>query len=436
MSTAPTARAQRGFKAPAGLASTAVPEAREAACIEPACIEPACIEPGSVAFGRARLALFLAGFSTFSLLYAVQPLLPSFTDEFGVGASQASLALSLATGFLAFSILCAGAVSEAVGRRGLMFASMAGGALLHLGSALAPSWHAILVLRALEGFVLGGVPAVAMAYLAEEIHPRALGATMGLYVGGTAFGGMMGRLGMGALTEFTTWRTAMGVLGLLDLAAALGFLLLLPPSRNFARRRGVNAAYHIGAWAGHLRNRGLPLLFLTGFLGLGVFVGTFNYLTFRLSAAPFSLSQGQISLVFAVFLCGVFASSAAGALADRLGRGPVLTAGVLIMGAGVALTLLPALPGIIAGVVGVTVGFFVVHAVASGWVGRMARGAKGHAASLYLLAYYLGSSCLGSAGGLFWTHGGWPAVVAFNAALLGLALAVAGLLWRGERRAA
>ena len=401
MSTAPTARAQRGFNAPTVLASTAVPEAREPACIEPACIEPGSVEPGSVAFGRARLALFLAGFSTFSLLYAVQPLLPSFTDEFGVGASQASLALSLATGFLAFSILCAGAVSEAVGRRGLMFASMAGGALLHLGSALAPSWHAILVLRALEGFVLGGVPAVAMAYLAEEIHPRALGATMGLYVGGTAFGGMMGRLGMGALTEFTTWRTAMGVLGLLDLAAALGFLLLLPPSRNFARRRGVNAAYHIGAWAGHLRNRGLPLLFLTGFLGLGV-----------------------------------FASSAAGALADRLGRGPVLTAGVLIMGAGVALTLLPALPGIIAGVVGVTVGFFVVHAVASGWVGRMARGAKGHAASLYLLAYYLGSSCLGSAGGLFWTHGGWPAVVAFNAALLGLALAVAGLLWRGERRAA
>ncbi len=63
MSTAPTARAQRCFKAPAGLASTTVPEARE-----PARIEAACIEPGSVAFGRARLALVLAGFSTFSLL--------------------------------------------------------------------------------------------------------------------------------------------------------------------------------------------------------------------------------------------------------------------------------------------------------------------------------------------------------------------------------
>ncbi len=157
-----------------------------------------------------------------------------------------------------------------------MFASMAGGALLHLGSALAPSWHAILVLRALEGFVLGGVPAVAMAYLAEEIHPRALGATMGLYVGGTAFGGMMGRLGMGALTEFTTWRTAMGVLGLLDLAAALGFLLLLPPSRNFARRGASTPPTTSGL--GRAPQEPRPaLLFLTGFLGLGVFVGTFNY---------------------------------------------------------------------------------------------------------------------------------------------------------------
>src|SRR4051794_33060794 len=90
-----------------------------------------------------------------------------------------------------------------------------------------------------------GPPAVAMAYLAEEIHPRALGATMGLYVGGTAFGGMMGRLGMGALTEFASWRGAMGLLGLIDLAAAIGFILLLPPSRNFVRRRGVNAACHL-----------------------------------------------------------------------------------------------------------------------------------------------------------------------------------------------
>ncbi|MCJ2081262.1 MFS transporter [Methylobacterium sp. J-090] len=392
------------------------------------------IRPGTAAYARTRLALFLAGFSTFSLLYAVQPMLPSFTSEFGVGASEASLALSLTTGFLAFSILCAGAVSEAIGRRGLMFGSMACGALLHIACAVVPGWHTILTLRALEGFMLGGVPAVAMAYLAEEIDPRALGASMGLYVGGTAFGGMMGRLGMGALTELASWRVALGTLGVIDLLAALGFLWLLPPSRNFVRRKGVNAAYHFEAWRAHLRNPGLPLLFVTGFLVLGVFVATFNYLTFRLSAAPYGLSQTQISLVFAVFLFGVVASTAAGRLADRFGRGPVLTAGVGIMALGLGLTLLPMLAMVIFGIVGITVGFFVAHAVASGWVGRMAVGSKGHAASLYLLAYYLGSSCLGSAGGWFWTHGGWTTVAGFNAVLLGLAGTIAGRLWWTERR--
>jgi YNFM family putative membrane transporter len=60
-------------------------------------------------------------------------------------------------------------------------------------------------------------------------------------------------------------------------------------------------------------------------------------------------------------------------------------------------------------------------------VGRLAQGHKGHAASLYLLAYYLGSSVMGSAGGWFWVEGGWPAVVAFAGALFALALMAA---WR------
>ena len=59
---------------------------------------------------------------------------------------------------------------------------------------MTPSWHAILVIRALEGLALGGVPAIAIAYLAEEIEPRGLGFAMGLYIAGPAFGGMAGRV--------------------------------------------------------------------------------------------------------------------------------------------------------------------------------------------------------------------------------------------------
>ena len=64
---------------------------------------------------------------------------------------------------------------------------------------------------------------------------------------------------------------------------------------------------------------------------------------------------------------------------------------------GVALTLSTSLPMVIAGIACMTFGFFAGHSVASGWVGWLAaKGAKGQAAALYLLAYYIGSSVIGS----------------------------------------
>jgi YNFM family putative membrane transporter len=89
-------------------------------------------------------------------------------------------------------------------------------------------------------------------------------------------------------------------------------------------------------------------------------------------------------------------SSAAGELSDRLGRGPVLIADITIAGISLGLSLLRAVPGVICGIAVLTIGFFIGHSVASGWVGYVATGAKGNASSLHLLAYYLGSSIVGS----------------------------------------
>ncbi|MGE8547597.1 MAG: MFS transporter, partial [Alcaligenes sp.] len=168
---------------------------------------------------------------------------------------------------------------------------------------------------------------------------------------------------------------------------------------------------------------------------MGAFVAVYNYVGFRLLLPPFSLSQTFIGFIFVVYLVGIFASTWFGRLADRHGRGAMLSAASGLALGGLVLTLSDWLPVLVAGIVVFTFGFFAAHAVASGWVGQMARGYKALAASLYLLVYYVGSSVLGALGGQFWTVGGWHGVAAMAGGLLAAALTVsAGLAWRTGRR--
>lgn len=384
------------------------------------------ISRGTPEYRNAGAALFLLGFASFSLIYCVQPLLPEFARTFGTSPAESSLALSLTTGFLALSIMVSGAFSQALGRRGLMFASMAMAALLNALVGLVPSWHGLLIGRAIEGIVLGGVPAVAMAWLAEEVNPAHLGKAMGLYIGGTAFGAMMGRVGMGVLSEYTSWHTAMIVLGFLCLSAAMGFLALLPPSRHFVRQPGFDPRFHLAAWAAHLRNPRLLKVYALGFALTSIFSALFNYATFRLSEAPYSLGPSKTSLIFLAFALGIVSSSVAGSLADRFGRRPLLLTGFSIMLVGVAITLASSIVLISVGIALVATGFFIGHSVASSAVGAFAVTNKGHASSLYLLFYYLGASLTGSMAGWAWQYGGWPFVAALTGsfAVMGIVLAL------------
>jgi len=409
---------------PASSASDVQAQAGPAVDAGPGYLDPA-------ARRRAQWALFAAGFATFSLLYCVQPLLPLFTDAFRVTPTQSSLALSLSTGTLSLSIFLVGLWSQALPRKGLMAASLLGSALLVIAAALASGWHTLLVLRALLGVVLGGVPAVAMAYLAEELDPRTLGAAMGLYIGGSAFGGLSGRVITGAVSDVLDWRHAMGVVGVTGLLAALLFIWLLPASRRFVPRRGNGLAAVREGLSRHLRHPPLMGLFAVGCLLMGAFVTVYNYMGFRLLQPPFSLSQTFIGAIFVVYLVGIAASTLFGRLADHHGRGPMLTLGTLLALGGLLLTLSGNLAVIVAGLVVFTFGFFAAHSVASGWVGQLARGYKAQAASLYLLAYYLGSSVLGSLGGQSWSAGGWVGVTELCGGLVVVALGISVWVGRG-----
>jgi len=379
---------------------------------------------GTPAFRRLNLALFAAGFSTFAILYCVQPLLPEFSREFHVSAAVSSLSLSLSTGLLAVAMLVAGSLSEIWGRKPVMVASLLASAVLTILSAAAPNWTSLLAARMLIGITLSGLPAVAMAYVSEEVDPKSIGLAMGLFIGGNAVGGMAGRIVSGVLTDLGSWRLAIGLIGAVGLVSALAAWRSLPASAHFHPRR-ADPRDLLRSFGGHLRDPGLRALFAEAFLLMGGFVTLYNYLGYRLTEPPYSLSQTAIGAIFAAYLTGTLSSAWIGELAGRLGRRRVLWAMIVIMLAGVALTLFEHLALILLGIVAVTFGFFGGHSIASSWVGNRATHAKAQASALYLFCYYLGSSAVGTLGGVFWTHGGWAGVSTLVILLLLAALALA-----------
>ncbi|MGF6712306.1 YNFM family putative membrane transporter [Luteibacter sp. W1I16] len=390
----------------------------------PAVLVDRRIRHGTPAFRRTNLALFSSGFATFGLLYCVQPLMPAFSGAFHVDAAASSLSLSLTTGVMAVAMLFAGALSDAWGRKPVMLASLLGSSVLVLLTAMAPDWTSLLVLRAMLGLTLAGLPAVAMTYLSEEVHGDSIGYAMGLYIGGNAIGGMSGRILSGFAADHASWRVAVGMIGALGLIAAFLVARGLPPSLHFQKRRAhprVLADAFVSLW----RDKGLPWLFAEGFLLMGAFVTIYNYVGYRLLAPPFSLSQSHVGAIFMVYLVGVVGSAWIGSVAGRLGRRRVLWTTLVMMLAGVALTASASLWAIVAGIAVMTFGFFGGHSIASSWVGNRAPSAKAHASSFYLFSYYMGSSIAGSLGGIAWTRGGWNGVAGYVAVLVLLGLGIA-----------
>lgn len=382
------------------------------------------IAAGSPAFRRINRAMAFGGFSVFALLYCVQPLMPLLAQDFSLTPAQSSLALSVSTAALAVALLVSGSVADRIGRKQLMVASMVGGALLTLLSAFALDYTQLVGVRVLLGLVLGGLPAVAMAYLSDEIEATSLGLSMGMYISGSAFGGMSGRVLSSVISDFVSWRIAVGLLGVAGLYAAWEFSRSLPPSRHGEARRARGPGFVDGLRI-HLADEGLPWLFVLPFLLMGVFVSLYNYISYRLLAPPFGLSQSAVGAVSLLYLLGMFSSMWAGKLADRLGRRNVLWLFMGVMIAGLLVTLHDSVIAIVLGTGLATFGFFAAHSVTSSWVGRRARPPQALASGIYLFCYYLGSSVVGWFTGYVWEAWGWPGVVAVLGALLGVGLAIA-----------
>lgn len=379
------------------------------------------IQKGTNTFRRTSTALFAGGFTTFAIMYSTQPLLPEFSMEFHISPAVASLSISLTTISLAASMLIVGSLSEVHGRKALMIFSLFASSVLAILTAFTPNFNVLLIFRILQGIVLAGLPAIAMAYLSEEVEPASLGMAMGLYISGNSIGGMGGRIIIGTLAGFFNWHIALGTIGILGFAASLMFWRMLPPSRNFYPRP-MEIGKLFNSLLSHIKDPGLLCIYGIGFLLMSCFVSLYNYISYQLIAPPYSLSQKLVGWIFIVYIVGTFSSSWMGRLADKHNRRIMLLVSIFIMLTGACTTLSINLIIKITGIILFTFGFFGGHSIASSAVGHRALHDKAQASSLYLFFYYFGSSIGGTLGGIFWAAYGWIGVVGMIVCFLLLAV--------------
>ncbi|MDU0479721.1 MFS transporter [Staphylococcus chromogenes] len=379
------------------------------------------------AYRRATLAMLAVGLATFNGLYCTQALLPTFTTIFGISATTSALTISATTGTMALMIVPASILSEKFGRGRVLVISLILATLTGLAIPLLNDAAWLIALRAIQGACFAGTPAVAMAWLSEEMHPADLPGAMGLYIAGNALGGLFGRLIPAGMMEVANWRWAMGINALFAFAMAVAVGVLLPKQRNF-QPRSLRLVAELHIMAKHWKEPRLAALFVIAALALGSSVSIYNYIGFRMIEL-FNLSEGLVGLLFVMYLAGTWSSARAGTFTRRWGQKPVLLGCAVLMLAPVPLFYVRSLPMILLALFLFTAAFFALHSVASGWVGVIAREHRAEASSMYLFCYYVGSSIFGWLSGYFF-HVSWGMFLGWLAGLVGIIVALTLALYR------
>ncbi len=368
---------------------------------------------------RRFLALYFATVAVYADMYITQPILPELSREFSISPPAAGLTVSAVVLAIALASSAYGPLGDSLGRKPVMVWSSLLLALPTLLCALAPSLPMLLLFRTMQGLLIPGLTALAVAYIGDLAPPEKLGSVVGGFIAASVAGGLVGRVVSGLITDIFSWHAAFVLFGLLTLLGAVAMAIALPRSGAAVHVHWLRAYSHMFE---HLRDRRLLGAFIIGGALFFGFIGIFTYLPYYLTRPPFNLSTALVSSAYLVYLAGVITSPLAGRLSACISRRIIMGAGLIIAIFGAASTLVPTLPLIIAGLFVLVIGMFTAQSTAPAYVNDTAPRAKGGANALYLAFYYIGGTLGSSLPGYALQGFGWDGVVATCVGMLAVAL--------------
>ncbi len=368
---------------------------------------------------KLQIAVFALVSASFANIYITQPVLPVLQQEFRVTPVQVSFTVSAVIFGIVLSSLFFGSLTDRVSIHPIL---LTGGVCVAAGgmvSAVTHDFKVLVAARFFQGIFIPALTTSLSAWLARTLPGRRLSVVMGSYVSATVLGGLSGRLLGGFIHPPLHWRYAFFSAAGLILAATVAAALVLPPTK----KGGGPAKRSNSGLLPLLKRKDLVLIYGCGAGALLVFSPVFNFLPYRMEAPPFQFSTQLTTLIYLVYVLGIFLGPLAGRFSNRFGAGPMLIMATMIEAAGLLLLLIPLVAAVILGLLGVCAGFFTIHAVAIGLLNGKLSQNHGKANALYMVSYYAGGWLGITGGGFAFERFGWPGVVFFVMCFLAIPLA-------------
>ena len=285
-------------------------------------------------------------------------------------------------------------------------------------SALASNFYWLLFSRLLQGLFIPGITVTMLSYV-QEIYPKEhRGLGMGVYMAGTGFGAVLGRLLAGWMTQWYGWHEAFGLFVVLLLFAWVVMFIGLPSSKSTSNSKEIDKKVLLG----YLKSSKVLSVLLVPMVVFFSFMAVSSFVTYRLAEAPFSLDASALGNTFLVLLVAVVVSPLAGKYSDTIGRVKVLFLGIAILLVGIVLSTMGSYILILLGLGLVTVGMFSVQAVTPTYLGDLVPDDRATIAVLYQTFFYFGGAMGTLLPAVAWGYGGYDSVtlLCFGLVLVGV----------------
>ncbi|MDN5842569.1 MAG: MFS transporter [Alcaligenaceae bacterium] len=356
------------------------------------------------------LTVALVGMFAFIQVYSVQSILPQLQHDLNATVVQVGNAVGVTVLAVALISPFIGMLSDALGRKWLVVASVIALAIPTALITQVQSVNGLLALRFLQGLAVPGVSVVAIAYIGEEFRGTPMVRVITAYVAGSVMGGFLGRFLMGHLTEFMVWRTAFAVMAALNIIGAWLVWRGLPPSRHFVPNTRFSSS--LASLNRLLHNPSLLTACALGFTVLFALVGLFTFVNLHLAAAPYYFSPGDLANIFSVYLLGVVVTPLSGRLISRFGARRTVLFSVIVSALGVVCSLAQPAWGIVMALAFAACGVFVTQSAIMSFIAYRVTSGRSLASGLYYSAYYLGGFTGAWICGIAYTWWGWTGTVA------------------------